>query len=41
MRDFRTRNGQNKFDVHITGRNCDKCGGDLLDSIINFGEKLP
>ena len=40
MRDFRTRNGQNKFDVHITGRNCDKCG-DLLDSIINFGEKLP
>ncbi|KAL6074483.1 NAD-dependent protein deacetylase sirtuin-7 [Balamuthia mandrillaris] len=26
---------------HITGRQCDDCGGDLVDSIINFGEALP
>jgi len=36
-----------KFDVtkgrddHKTGRKCDACSGDLLDSIINFGENLP
>jgi len=41
MRDFRTRNGANAFDNHITGRQCDDCGGNLLDSIINFGESLP
>ena len=38
MRDFRTRIGENEFDNHITGRKCDSCGGNLLDSIINFGE---
>jgi NAD-dependent SIR2 family protein deacetylase len=30
----------NKFD-HRTGRKCNKCGGDLYDSIINFKENLP
>eukprot|EP01125_Pyxidicula_operculata_P015677 TRINITY_DN5346_c0_g1_i1.p1 TRINITY_DN5346_c0_g1~~TRINITY_DN5346_c0_g1_i1.p1 ORF type:complete len:529 (-),score=90.75 TRINITY_DN5346_c0_g1_i1:196-1782(-) len=30
------------FDVHDhrTGRKCNSCGGDLLDTIINFGENL-
>ena len=41
MRDFRVRNAQKDKD-HKTGRNCDDraCGGDLEDSIINFGENL-
>jgi len=26
---------------HRTGRNCDLCQGDLVDTIINFGEDLP
>ncbi|KAF3059425.1 NAD-dependent protein deacetylase SRT1 [Daldinia childiae] len=26
---------------HRTGRKCVRCGGDLLDSIVNFGEYLP
>jgi len=26
---------------HLTGRKCTKCGGELRDSIINFGENLP
>ena len=41
MRDFRTRIGENEFNDHTTGRNCDSCGGKLLDSIVNFGENLP
>ena len=41
MRDFRVRNAQ-KVKDHKTGRKCDDraCGGDLEDSIINFGENL-
>lgn len=39
MRDFRVRNGSKN---HKTGRKCDNkaCGGDLKDTIINFGENL-
>ena len=40
MRDFRTRTAQKVHD-HKTGRKCENCGGDLFDSIINFGEDLP
>lgn len=40
MRDFRTRTAQKVHD-HKTGRKCESCGGDLYDSIINFGENLP
>ena len=41
MRDFTVRNSQKNFE-HKTGRKCDngKCKGDLIDSIINFGEEL-
>ena len=41
MRDYRTRNAQKAKD-HKTGRKCDTpgCGGDLKDTIINFGENL-
>lgn len=41
MRDFRTRTPQ-EFDKHLTGRKCDNqiCGGDLRDTIVNFGESL-
>ena len=39
MRDYKTSIG-NK--THLTGRKCDTpgCGGDLKDTIINFGENL-
>ena len=42
MRDYRTRTA-NHVKSHVTGRKCDnpKCRGDLLDSIVNFGENLP
>jgi NAD-dependent SIR2 family protein deacetylase len=42
FRDFRCRTAKNVYD-HRTGRKCDdlKCNGELLDSIINFGENLP
>jgi len=42
MRDFRTRTSRAVHD-HLTGRRCDnpKCGGPLVDSIINFNEDLP
>ena len=42
MRDFRTRVAHHVFS-HETSRNCDnpKCRGQLLDSIVNFGENLP
>ena len=42
MRDYGTRNARHVFS-HETGRKCDnpKCRGDLLDSIVNFGENLP
>ena len=41
MRDYRTRTSQ-KVKEHKTGRKCDtpSCGGDLKDTIINFGEGL-
>lgn len=41
LRDFRVRTAQVAKE-HKTGRKCDnaKCGGDLHDSIINFGECL-
>jgi len=40
IRDYRTRTA---FDVHDhrTGKNCTLCKGQLVDSIINFGENLP
>jgi NAD-dependent SIR2 family protein deacetylase len=40
LRDFDAAIG--RYD-HYTGRKCDKpeCGGQLQDSIINFGENLP
>ncbi len=43
LRDFRVRNPNNKVHEHKSGRTCDddKCKGDLIDSIINFGENLP
>lgn len=42
LRDFRTRTAQTVHD-HKTTRKCDDnaCKGQLLDSIINFGENLP
>ena len=42
MRDFRTRTARAVHN-HLTGRRCDnpKCGGPLVDSIINFNEDLP
>lgn len=39
MRDYKCRTAQKVHD-HKTGRKC-VCGGDLYDSIINFGENLP
>jgi len=40
IRDFHTRTASN-VNYHNTGRKCTVCSGDLLDSIINFGENLP
>ena len=42
MRDFRTREARGLF-LHETSRKCDdpQCRGQLLDSIVNFGEQLP
>jgi len=42
LRDGRVRNAKGVFE-HDTGRTCDdqKCGGALMDTIINFGENLP
>ena len=46
MRDFKiaitNKKKDGKFD-HSTKRTCDdpKCGGDLFDSMVNFGESLP
>ena len=36
LRDFRTREAKTVHD-HKTSRKCEKCGGVLCDSIINFG----
>lgn len=36
LRDFRTREAKKVHD-HATSRKCEKCGGVLHDSIINFG----
>ena len=42
MRDYHTRTAK-RVKSHETARKCDnpKCRGDLLDSIVNFGENLP
>lgn len=42
LRDFRVRNAQEVHD-HKTGRKCDDslCGGELMDTIINFNEVRP
>jgi mono-ADP-ribosyltransferase sirtuin 6 len=46
-RDFRTlrRDGKKYYPGekrdHSTGRSCENCGGELHDSIVYFGEKLP
>jgi len=40
LRDYSTRTTCEVHN-HKTGRTCNACGGDLLDSIINFGEILP
>ena len=42
MRDFRARAPDNSLNNHLTGRKCDTpgCGGDLKDTIIQFGEML-
>lgn len=39
LRDYRVRNNKHVHS-HETGRKC-ACGGDLCDTIINFGENLP
>ncbi|ORY58116.1 DHS-like NAD/FAD-binding domain-containing protein [Pseudomassariella vexata] len=42
IRDFRAVATYDKsIHDHRTGRKCTRCGGVLLDSIINFGESLP
>lgn len=42
LRDFSCRNAQMVHD-HLTGRKCSnlQCGGELMDTIINFEENLP
>ncbi|KAI0164133.1 NAD-dependent deacetylase sirtuin-7 [Xylariaceae sp. FL1272] len=41
LRDFRAVSTyENSIHDHRTGRKCAVCGGDLLDTIINFGENL-
>ena len=39
LRDFRV--GPNPGRNHYTGRKCDRCGGDLKDYLVPFGEDLP
>ncbi|KAJ5604205.1 hypothetical protein N7537_007161 [Penicillium hordei] len=42
MRDFRAVSTYQRGDHdHRTGRKCARCGGTLLDSIVNFDEQLP
>ncbi|KAG0576914.1 hypothetical protein KC19_5G117700 [Ceratodon purpureus] len=40
IRSFRTRTAAKVHD-HLTGRKCERCGGALKDTIVNFGESLP
>jgi len=42
LRDFHAT-ADYRYDVHDhrTGRKCAKCGGDLLDTVVNFNESLP
>lgn len=39
-RDFRVRTNP-EVHRHETGRKCENCGGELFDTIVNFGESLP
>ena len=41
LRDWRVRQPGVKVHAHQTGRKCESCGGDLVDTIVNFGENLP
>ena len=42
LRDAQCRSGKRRSaHEHATGRKCGACGGELHDSIINFGESLP
>eukprot|EP01138_Halocafeteria_seosinensis_P001407 gb/GECG01001443.1/.p1 GENE.gb/GECG01001443.1/~~gb/GECG01001443.1/.p1 ORF type:complete len:358 (+),score=31.43 gb/GECG01001443.1/:1-1074(+) len=40
-RDYPCRRRANAVHDHKTGRKCEKCGSELHDSIVNFGENLP
>jgi NAD-dependent SIR2 family protein deacetylase len=42
LRDYRARTAEIPTE-HKTGRHCDDpdCNGELVDQIINFGEKIP
>ena len=40
LRDYRVRTAEHVHE-HSTGRQCEACGGDLEDTIVNFGENLP
>lgn len=40
MRDMRCRLDMNHVHNHRTGRKCQDCGTDLIDTIINFDELL-
>ena len=40
-RDFYTVLDDNSDDDHRTGRRCDECESELVDTIVNFGEYLP
>eukprot|EP00347_Sterkiella_histriomuscorum_P012205 403369491 len=42
FRDFRCRSSEDPYH-HLTGRQCEdlKCGGELADEIVHFGESIP
>lgn len=41
VRDFECRNEVHPNYIHLTGRTCDKCGKELEDTMVNFGEEIP